>query len=342
MRSRFFAFAAIAVLLMNMFAATGVQAKTPKLVGLLPASDGIAVFDSKRFLNEGLPQVLSANQEWLTKITAKLDEMQSRTGIDPRRFDQAAIGVKFKEVSATEMDYDTVALLSGDVNFGAVIAAAKLASKGSYRTEKVGDKAIHIFTFAEMIKQHTVKPSNSKIGRMVDKAFQSFSKEIALAKIDGKTLAVGSVARVRETLENKNSVGSDIVSLLPNKPAAVMTFATRAPAGLERILPMENDELAANIKAIQYLAGSMDVTSLGANVNMLARTKTTQDAAELKDMIDVLQNLGKFALGNSNKPQRQVYARMIENAKFGLTGKDITLDLLVPQSDIDVLLASLK
>lgn len=343
MKSRFFALAAIAVLLMNMLGATTAEAKTPnRLIGLLPASDGIAVFDSKRFLNEGLPRVLSANQPLLAEITAKIDEMQSRTGIDPRKFEHIAVGVNFKQVSPTEMDYDTVALMSGDMNFGAIIAAAKLVSKGAYRTEMVGNKSVFIFTAAEAIKQHTVKTSNSKIARMVDRAFGSFSKEIALASIDRNTLAIGSVHRVRETLEKKSSVSREVLSLLPQKENAVMTFATRAPAGIERILPMDNDELAANLKSVQFLSGSMDVAAAGATVQMLARTKTAQDAIQLKDTIDVLQTFGKIVLGGSKRADQRVYARMIDSAKFETRGNDLTLDLLVPQSDIDILIAGVR
>ena len=33
---------------------------------------------------------------------------------------------------------------------------------------------------------------------------------------------------------------------------------------------------------------------------------------------------------------------MVKNAKFGITGNDVTLDLLVPQADIDVLVAKIK
>ena len=67
MKTRFFACVSISVLLLNVVGFGAFDTRTAlakkrqatRLVSLLPASDGIAVFDSKRFLNDALPQLLS-------------------------------------------------------------------------------------------------------------------------------------------------------------------------------------------------------------------------------------------------------------------------------------------
>ena len=90
MKTKFLALSAIAVLLLNVagFASGDIRSarakkrQTTRLVALLPASDGVAVFDAKRFLNDALPKLLSANQPILAEITAKITEMENRTGID--------------------------------------------------------------------------------------------------------------------------------------------------------------------------------------------------------------------------------------------------------------------
>ena len=67
--------------------------QTDRLVNLLPASDGVAVFESKRFLDEALPRILTANQPMLAKITSHIDMIRERAGIDVRKFDRVAVGV---------------------------------------------------------------------------------------------------------------------------------------------------------------------------------------------------------------------------------------------------------
>jgi len=122
MKTRLFAAASIAALLLNfvgLAAADTHQNKAAKsqsnrLVTLLPASDGVAIFDAKRFLNDALPKLLSANQPMLTEIMGKINEMETLTGIDLRKFDQVAVGVAFRQVSPKETDYEPVAIASGN------------------------------------------------------------------------------------------------------------------------------------------------------------------------------------------------------------------------------------
>ena len=83
MKMRFFAAAIIAVMLSNFAALAAIdnrhkkvkKRQTNRLVTLLPASDGVALFEAKRFIDEGLPKLLSANQPMLGEILAKINEM---------------------------------------------------------------------------------------------------------------------------------------------------------------------------------------------------------------------------------------------------------------------------
>src|SRR5205085_9699681 len=136
-----------------------------------------------------------------------------------RKFDQVAVGVDVKQISAKETDYDTVAVASGDINFGALVAATKIASKGAYRTESVGQKSMFIFSVKE-VAQKTAQTKNSKTAKVIDHLSNGFSKEIAITSIDKNTLAMGSVQRVRETIEGTTHVGSDLTSLLSTKGTA--------------------------------------------------------------------------------------------------------------------------
>ncbi|MFT3744365.1 MAG: hypothetical protein QM785_08715 [Pyrinomonadaceae bacterium] len=349
MRTRFFAFIATSVLLMNAVSFAAVDARTARikkaevtrLVNSLPASDGVVVFDSKRFVNDALPKILSANQPMLTEVMAKISEMESTTGIDLRKFDQVAVGVSIKSVSATEYDYEPVALANGDINAGALLAVAKLASKGTYREEKIGDKTVYVFSPKDIV-QKTTKPSNSAVAGFMEKALKGMTKDVAVTTLDKNTLAIGSVPRIRQTVAGGTKIGADVTSLLSTKETSVLSFAIKAPSGLSKMVPLDNDELGANLDAIDYLSGSVDVAAIGTSLLLSARTKKAEQAQGLKDTLDGLKMVGAAVFGGSKRADQQIYARLIKNAKVESRGNDVSLELLVPQADIDGMIGGIK
>ena len=322
--------------------------QTSRLVSLLPASDGVFVFDSKRFLDDALPKLLSANQPMLSEITGKLTEIETRTGIDLRKFDQVAVGLAMKAATEKGFDCEPVVIASGEINAGALIAMAKVASKGKYREEKIGDTAVFIFTVPAMTAPPNTKktastPTNtSKIAHVIHQGIKSLATEIAITSLDRNTLAIGCLGRVRETIEAKTHVSPDITSLLMAKETAVMNFAFKTPGGISKLVPLDNDELGVNIDSIQYLSGSLDVAAIGTSLQLMARTAKPEQALALKDLLDALQLIGKAAFGSSKQADKMVYGRMIKNAKLDAHGSDVTIDLLVPQADIDLLIAKIK
>lgn len=341
---------AIAVLLLNVVGLAAADTRSSKakkrqvtrLVSLLPASEGVAVFDSKRFLNDALPKVLSANQPMLREILAKINEMENSTGIDLRKFDQVAVGVAIKQISPTNIDFEPVAIANGDINAGALVAVARLASKGTYREEKIGDKTVYVFSPKDVLQKTTVKTTNSKIANAVDKALKGLTKEVAVTTLDRNTLVIGSLARVRETLDATSGIGADVSSLLSVKETAVMSFALKTPGGLSKILPLDNDELGANIDSIEYLAGSIDVSAIGTSLQVMARTKKPEQAKGLKDTLEGLQIIGGAVFGGSKRPDQKIYGRMIKSAKIDNRGNDVSIEMTVPQADIDSLFAGFK
>ncbi len=350
MRSRFFAVAAIAVMLLNVLGigaadANGARVKkaeVSRLISLLPASDGVVVFDSKRFVNDALPKILSANQPILAEITGKIAEMEAATGIDFRKFDQVAVGVAIKSLTPARHDVESVALASGDINAGALIAIAKLASKGTYREEKIGGKTVYVISAREVLQKTTPQPASSKVAGLMDKALKAMTKEVAVATLDSNTIAIGSTARIRQTLAADTRVSAEITGLLSVKETSVMSFAMKTPGGLSKMFSLDKDELGANLDAIDYFAGSMDVAAAGTSLLVTARTKKAQQAQGLKDTLDGLKMVGGAVFGGSKRTDQQIYGRLIKNAKVENRGSDVSLELLVPQADIDGLLAIIK
>jgi hypothetical protein len=121
-----------------------------------------------------------------------------------------------------------------------------------------------------------------------------------------------------------------------------MNFAAKLPAGMSAFLPLENDELGKNIDSIQYLSGTMNVAGDSAALRLMAKTQNDTQAQSLLETLEGLQFVGKAFLGSAKGADKQVYGRMIENAKFSRSTNEVTLNLQVLQSDINVLIGGIK
>lgn len=350
MKIRILALSCLCVLVLNMAGSAVADVKSKKaasqagqLVQLLPASDGVVTVDVKRFFSVALPKLLTANQPMLEKVTAKIALMKERTGIDIRQFEYLAAGVTAKPIAGKEYDIDPVIIARGQVSSGSLIGAAKLASNGKYKEEKAGDRTIYVFSakdIADQVKQNAPAVKNSD---MVDKIVDRMSKEIAVTAIDANTIAFGDLDLVRQAVSAaRTPVSNDLTSLLGKKETSIVNFAAKMPNGMSVFLPLENDELGKNIDSIRYVYGNMDVAAEAATVNVTARTLQNAQATALLETLEGLQLIGKALLGPAKSADKQVYARMIENAKFSAKANEVMLDLSVPQSDIDILVGMLK
>lgn len=348
MKNRFFALLVVGMMVLNAVGTAFADVKSNKkrqasqLVALLPASDAVMTFDSKRFLSDALPQVLSANQPLLAQITGKIDEIKSKTGIDMRQFEQVAVGVTARKINATEYDFEPVAIARGQINAPALLSVAKVAAKGKYREEKIGGKSVFVFAAKEIAEQNKPADATGKNAEMIDKFVGKLSQEIAVAAFDANTLALGTLPRVRETLEAKTRIAADVTNLLYGKQTSVMNFAAKIPGGMSAFFALDNDELGKNLDSIRYLYGAMDVAGGNATVQLTAKTAQAAQAQNLLETVQGLQMVLPALLGAARGADKQVYRRMLENAKFTRNQAEVTLDLQVPQTDIDVLVGEKK
>jgi hypothetical protein len=349
MRTKFIAFTAGLLLLANGFAFAGdlrssrtVTRQSARLVSMLPASDAIITFDAKQFLGSALPKVLASNPTMLAEVQTKLVEAEARTGIDLRKFDQVAVGISYRKGAKGETDYEPVVIANGDINAAALISVAKLSTKGTYRTETISGRTVYIFSASDVLQKNApVRTNNSKIAGWVDDAVDSITKDVAVTAYDKGTLVMGPLERVKETLDARSNVGADLKGLLPTAPH-VASFAARLPNGLGQLLPLDSDDLGMSLESIEYVWGSFDVNVVGAELLVNARTKRASDAQNLKDTIEGLRILGNIALGGSKSPDKQVYTRMVKNAKIDSRGNELVFSLTVPQADIDTLISGIK
>lgn len=345
MKNRIVTLSCLCVLVLNLAgsAITPARAQTSPIVQLLPAVDGVALIDAKRFFSTALPKLLAANPTMLGKVTSGIEELKTETGVDVRRFEQIAVGVTTKQKAPKDYDFEAVAIARGPQNAASMVGAAKLAANGKYREEKVGDRIIYLFSPKAVVNQAQKQAPAGTDPAVVDKLVSKAPKEIAVTVLDENTLAFGDLALVRQTIgAQKTVVSNEVTSLLAKNDMAIVNFAGRMPDGMGKLLPLDNDELGRSIDSIRLVYGGADVNGDSASVNVTARTLQAQQATSLYDTLEGLRMLGKAFLGGSKGPEQQVFARMIENAKFSNSGNEVSLNLQVAQSDIDILVAGLK
>lgn len=342
MKYRIFAFLVLSILVLNLGGSTfadskTVKAQTNQLVSLLPASDGVATFNVKRFFSEALPKLLSSNQPLLAKVTGEIDRFKESTGIDVRQFDYIAAGATAKNIGEKKYDLDPVVIARGQISSASLIGAAKLASNGKYTEERIGDRTIYVFEGKRLVSSVPSKP-----GEPASEVVTRISGTVAVTAIDSTTIAFGTLDRVRQTVESRTKVGHDITSLLDRNQAAIVNFAAKMPAGMKSFIPLDNDELGKSIDSIQYVYGTGDMVGDMASVHMVARTLQNSHATSLFETLEGLQMLGKAFLGGAKGSDKQVFRRLIENVKFTVKANEVTFDLQVLQSDIDILVGSMK
>lgn len=345
MKNKFYALLIALTFVLNGIGAVFADTKTNnsikqigQLAALLPASDGVITFDLQRLLNDAVPQILSGRPQMLSDINGKIDEIKTKTGLDLRQFEQVAVGVSTKQISAREIDLEPVVLARGKYSAGALIALAKLASKGKYREEKVGSRSVYVFAGKEIVEQNKPQPKNSWFDKAIDRMIQGLTKEIAVTSYDNNTLAIGSLARVRETLESKTRVSPEVLSLINRKPNAAASFGAKLPNGLSKFFELDNDEIGTTIDAIRQISGAIEFTDGNTTISAIAKTLKPDRAQSLQETLEGLQMVGKSLLGSSKSADKQVYARMIDNAKITRNAAEVMFDLQVPQNDINILL----
>jgi hypothetical protein len=318
------------------------KAKTNnQLLALLPPSDVAVALDSKRFFGEALPQILSANQPLLTEITGRFDEIKSRTGIDFKQFQQVAIGVTSFKAVENGYDFEPLVLGRGQLKADGLITIAKTASNGKYREEKIGAKTVYIFSPQEVIEQNKGKIGNSAFGGILSKILVGLTKEMALTTYDDNTLVLGSLARVREMFESKTRISPEVLDLVSRKPNALMNFGALVPNGLSEFMTLEDDDLGNSLRGIRQLFGSVDVLGGNTSLSIVAKTAEAPQAKTLKDTLAGFQGLAGI-LKASKREDQKIYGRMLENVKIAQNGSEVSIDLQVPQADLNVIVGAKK
>lgn len=301
------------------------------LVAQLPASDFVATMNFKRLLSEVLPQVLASKPAELNKVTAGIDDIKAKTGIDLREFETAALSVNYKQTGAGKTELEPLFLLRGSFKPAALLGAVKLATNGKYRQETIAGKNAVIFTIPEAAKTGaaTAKANSNAVERMIDKVFTG---EVAVVALDNNTLAIAKPAQLRTTLAApaKTRVKTEFTDYFTRKPTAVVNFAGNIPAEMISLADFGNDQINKIVGSLRQVYGTVDTNGSDASLALAAQTATDAQAQELAELLQTLQSLGKNFLGAKQGARDQAIARIVETLSISQNANRVQLEAIVP------------
>ncbi|MEZ5423533.1 MAG: hypothetical protein R2682_10630 [Pyrinomonadaceae bacterium] len=305
------------------------------LVDLLPASNAVVSIDVQKGLNDALPKLLVGNPQIKAEVDQGLAEISSKIGADALKFSDVVVGVGVQEVAGSAAPKVLpVFIARGDVSAAQVVAKATAASKAPCTERVVSGKTIYVCQMEVSVKQKAKGASVSSATKIL--------KETAFVALDANTVAFGAVSRVLDTVEHRSVVNPAIKGLLKDSPTTVAAFAMENVNGLEKLVPLENDDVGNALKNLRYMAGSADSVADGFVFSGLFRSADAASSKELGSLLSGLQAIGKAFLGNSNRADQKLYGRLINNVKITQADNDVTLSIAIPQADVNALMAEVK
>jgi hypothetical protein len=315
----------------NTFAQTRTRnAPAPAPTGLmasLPESDAVAQVKVKQLLNEALPQVLANNPAKLSEVNASIENFKTRTGLDPRMFDQIALGVRFSYPAEGVTKAQTIALANGAFKPEAMVAAGRVASNGSYREEKYQGKTIYIFTFEENVRLLGV--------------FDFKIAELAAAPLDANVLALGDPAGVREAIDAnrlRKHANAELIALASRDPNALIGFGANMSEKLIKNLDIGNAPIATDLATLRQVFGSVGATEKDFALFLAARAVNADAAKSLGTTLEGLKLFGAALAGRLSGAKGVLAKSALSNMTISTNANELQIRTAVPQADVGPLM----
>jgi hypothetical protein len=306
-------------------------ASTLNPLNILPPSDVVAFVNVKRLINEAAPKIFADNPAKLAEFNADIDQFKTQTGIDARSFEKIAVGLRYQNPSPNVTTADTVVIAQGTFNAGALIAAARLVSKGKYQEQKYTDATIYLFSINDYVNIPGVL--NMRV------------KELAVTTLDANTLVLGELPAVRATIDASKTRGganAALVQLAMRSPDALVGFSANVPPSLTRGVNLGNDEISKLIGSIRQAYGAVGATANGFDMLAIARTENAGQAVSLSETLTALKQFGGVLAGQLPSETGKLAQNALDSLKIGATGNEASIRLELQQADIMTLMRVLK
>lgn len=302
---------------------------TTSLMASLPESDAVAQVKLNQLLNEAMPRILANNPTKLAEVNASIDRFKDRTGLDPRMFQQLALGVRFTFPAEGVTKLQTVGLANGTFSSAAMVAAGRVASNGKYREEKYQDKTIYVFKLDENIRVLGV--------------FDFRISELAAAPLDANTLALGDLAGVRSVIDAsrlRKRANAELMALASRDPNAIIGFGSNLSEQLVANLDIGNAPIAADLRTLRQVYGSVATTDREMQLFLAARAVNAQAAKNLGDTLEGLKQFGALLVGRLSGAKGVLAKSALSNMSIVADANELQVRTSVAQAEIGPLLGN--
>jgi hypothetical protein len=300
-------------------------------LNMLPPSDVVAFVNVKRLITEAAPKIFADNPAKLAEFNADIDQFKTQTGIDARSFEKIAVGLRYQNPSPGVTTADTVVIAHGTFNSGALLAAARLASKGKYQEQKYANATIYLFSINDYVN--------------IPGLLNMRVKELAVTTLDTNTLVLGELPAVRATIDASKVRGDAnpaLVQLAMRSPDALMGFSANVPPSLSKGVNLGNDEISKLIGSIRQAYGAVGTTANGFDMLAIARTENAGQATSLSETLMALKQFGGVLAGQLPVETSKLAQSALDNLKIGAAGNEASIRLELQQADIMTLMRVLK
>lgn len=295
----------------------------PSLLSSLPPSDAVAVVNVARVFNEVLPKLLAENPEKLAEINSELAKFKTQTGLEPRSFQQIALGFSYTYPREGVTKVSSVALASGSFNPAAMVAAGRLAANGKYVEEKYQGKTIYVFNFDRQIRLFGLW--NVKVS------------DLAAVALDANTLALGNREAVRGVIDarkTRKGPNPELIALAQRDPDAIVGFGGNISPALMENLSLSNDTFARELTAVRQLYGTLGMTNTDLELMVAARTVDSYSARNLSDTVEGLKQLGGLFINRLTGSKGMLARSALSNLKTTTQGNELQVRTAVANSQV--------
>ena len=295
----------------------------PSLLASLPQSDAVTLVKVNRLLSDMMPKILANNPAKIAELNTSIENFKTRTGLDPRSFDEVALGFRYTYPREGVTKLITAALAKGTFNAGAMVAAGRLAANGKYREEKYQGKSIYVFSLDESIRLFGV--IDLKIS------------ELAASPLDGNTLALGDPKSIRSVIDastGRSRVNSELVSLASRDGNAVIGFGGNISPQVLQNLDIGNRTFAGDLSGVRQAYGSIGANERDVEVFIGAKLVNDDAARNLSDTLEGLKQLGAMFAGRLAGAKGVLAKTALSNLKIVTQANELQIRTAVAQADL--------
>ncbi|MCI0662856.1 MAG: hypothetical protein L0220_17445, partial [Acidobacteria bacterium] len=242
---------------------------TDELIGLLPASDLIALIDARRAFNDLLPRMAGVSIMGLDRLAKEIQEFITKTGIDPTKAQNAVVGLSLAGTQAKG-----AFIIQGLDLDDQKLEAAMRAYKTEFKTSEYKGKQIYSIT--GKVRSPSAGPLSLK------------TDESAVATLGQQKIVLGDLSAVKNVIDihlgaAKGGVTAAMIGALnETKNSALVRFALNIPENL-RQEAMTQGDLFKSVAAIKMILGTFDVANdLSLSLDTIMRTPSQNEASELE------------------------------------------------------------